>query len=118
MAVGESRLVPRAAADPGRRPGSAGACIAGFFAYAWPKLNAEWKRGVAEISRGQSQRCLVAIRRYRAAQQRNGEALTAYYRAHQHAGLHVITVATQRAPYTTLSAALGESIDRAVRVCG
>jgi hypothetical protein len=96
----------------------AGECIAGFFVYAWPRLDAEWKRRVAEISRGQSTRCLAAIRLYRAAQQRNGEVLTAYYRDHLRAGLHVMSTATQRAPYSTLSAALGSSIDRAVRICG
>jgi hypothetical protein len=96
----------------------AGACQSTHILRAWPRIDAELRRGTTAVSRGQTPRCRTAIRSYRDAEHRNGAALLAYARGHRHVTSRAMAEAFGLAPYPALQRAAVATMNRALRICG
>jgi hypothetical protein len=96
----------------------AGQCLVAGLLAVYPRMDANWGRGVARVAKGQPVACKRAIHAYWLAAQKNFKVSIAYFKAHQKTAVTKINSDLAAEPYLTIRDLKDEAKSKAIRVCG
>jgi hypothetical protein len=103
----------------GQTSTKSGACAMRVLQIAYKTLIPQWEQAVAEIARGQTRPCRVAIHSYWLAS-RKGQAANLIYLRSSHPSITIVQILSDLSdePYSTLKSLTDEAKSHAIRVCG
>lgn len=102
----------------GKDDKKAGECLVAGVLRVYPKMDANWERGLARIAKRQSAPCKKAIHAYWLAARKNFAAATAYFKSHRTTAATQIQSDLADEPYATIKSVKDEAKSHAIRVCG
>jgi hypothetical protein len=95
-----------------------GACVVAGDVAALRAEQAKWEQGVAELLRGQTPRCKIAIRAYRTSWRTEAAGLLAYFAAHRNTRMAQVFRDVRKDPLAALHRRTENATSYAFRVCG